>query len=213
MGRLIVEQIVSVDGYAADARRRHRILRGRRRGRLERRRPARVPRARRRDPARREHLPDVRRLLADGRPRGRARGRADQPPAEVRRVEHPRLGAVGRRRDRDPPRRRRPRRSPRSRSASTAIVVWGSLTLADALFEAGLVDELRLRVVPVLIGEGRSFTPRRSSESGGSSARPRGDAPERARRHGVPRAPAAIGRQKKKRGELRRPATAGSGSP
>jgi dihydrofolate reductase len=39
------------------------------------------------------------------------------------------------------------------------IVVWGSLTLADALFAAGLVDELRLRVVPVLIGEGRSFTP------------------------------------------------------
>lgn len=39
------------------------------------------------------------------------------------------------------------------------IVVWGSLTLADALFQAHLVDELRLRVVPVLIGEGRSFTP------------------------------------------------------
>jgi dihydrofolate reductase len=39
------------------------------------------------------------------------------------------------------------------------IVVWGSLTLADALFEAGLVDELRLRIVPVLIGDGRSFTP------------------------------------------------------
>ena len=39
------------------------------------------------------------------------------------------------------------------------IVVWGSLTLADALLEAGLVDELRLRVVPVLIGAGRSFTP------------------------------------------------------
>ena len=41
----------------------------------------------------------------------------------------------------------------------TGIVVWGSLTLADALFEAGLVDVLRLRVVPVLIGDGRSFTP------------------------------------------------------
>ena len=39
------------------------------------------------------------------------------------------------------------------------IVVWGSLTLADSLFDAGLVDELRLRIVPVLIGEGRSFTP------------------------------------------------------
>jgi dihydrofolate reductase len=44
------------------------------------------------------------------------------------------------------------------------IVVWGSLTLADALFEAGLVDELRLRVVPVLIGDGRSFTPARLGE-------------------------------------------------
>ena len=39
------------------------------------------------------------------------------------------------------------------------IIVWGSLTLADALLVAGLVDELRLRVVPVLIGAGRSFTP------------------------------------------------------
>ncbi len=39
------------------------------------------------------------------------------------------------------------------------IVVWGSLTLADSLFRAGLVDELRLRIVPVLIGAGRPFTP------------------------------------------------------
>ncbi|WP_243228636.1 dihydrofolate reductase family protein [Microbacterium sp. CIAB417] len=39
------------------------------------------------------------------------------------------------------------------------IVVWGSLALTDALFELDLVDELRLRVVPVLIGKGRSFTP------------------------------------------------------
>ncbi|MFB7249356.1 dihydrofolate reductase family protein [Microbacterium sp. NPDC056234] len=39
------------------------------------------------------------------------------------------------------------------------IIVWGSLTLTDALFAAGLVDELRLRVVPVLIGDGRSFSP------------------------------------------------------
>jgi riboflavin biosynthesis pyrimidine reductase len=34
-----------------------------------------------------------------------------------------------------------------------------SLTLADALFTAGLVDQLRLRIVPVLIGDGRSLTP------------------------------------------------------
>ncbi|MFF2372267.1 dihydrofolate reductase family protein [Agromyces sp. NPDC058110] len=40
-----------------------------------------------------------------------------------------------------------------------SIVVWGSLTLTDALFRAGLVDALRLRTVPVLIGAGRPFTP------------------------------------------------------
>jgi dihydrofolate reductase len=39
------------------------------------------------------------------------------------------------------------------------LIVWGSLTLADALLRAGEVDVLRLRVVPVLIGSGRSFTP------------------------------------------------------
>lgn len=40
-----------------------------------------------------------------------------------------------------------------------ATVVWGSLQLTDALFTAGLLDELRLRIVPALIGAGRSFTP------------------------------------------------------
>jgi dihydrofolate reductase len=39
------------------------------------------------------------------------------------------------------------------------VIVWGSLTLSDALFRAGLVDELRLRIVPVLLGSGRSLTP------------------------------------------------------
>jgi dihydrofolate reductase len=39
------------------------------------------------------------------------------------------------------------------------VIVWGSLSLTDALFRAGLVDELHLRVVPVLLGAGRSFTP------------------------------------------------------
>jgi len=39
------------------------------------------------------------------------------------------------------------------------IIVWGSLTLTDALLRAGEVDILRLRVVPVLIGAGRSFAP------------------------------------------------------
>lgn len=39
------------------------------------------------------------------------------------------------------------------------LVLWGSLTLCDALLRAGEVDVLRLRIVPVLIGRGRSFTP------------------------------------------------------
>jgi dihydrofolate reductase len=40
------------------------------------------------------------------------------------------------------------------------LIVWGSLTLCDALLRAGEVDRLRLRMVPVLIGAGRSFAPR-----------------------------------------------------
>ena len=39
------------------------------------------------------------------------------------------------------------------------LVIWGSLTLTDALFRAREVDVLRLRTVAVLLGEGRSFSP------------------------------------------------------
>jgi dihydrofolate reductase len=39
------------------------------------------------------------------------------------------------------------------------LVIWGSLTLADALLRAGEVDVLRLRIVPRLLGTGRSFAP------------------------------------------------------
>lgn len=39
------------------------------------------------------------------------------------------------------------------------VIVWGSLALADALLRAGEVDLLRLRVLPVLLGAGRRFTP------------------------------------------------------
>jgi dihydrofolate reductase len=39
------------------------------------------------------------------------------------------------------------------------VIVWGSLTLADALLAAGAVDVLRLRVVPRLIGSGRGISP------------------------------------------------------
>lgn len=39
------------------------------------------------------------------------------------------------------------------------LIIWGSLTLADALFRAREVDVLRLRIVPTLIGAGRGATP------------------------------------------------------
>jgi dihydrofolate reductase len=40
-----------------------------------------------------------------------------------------------------------------------SIIVWGSLSLANALLEAGLVDRLRLRTTPALIGDGLRITP------------------------------------------------------
>ncbi|MFH5823885.1 dihydrofolate reductase family protein [Georgenia sp. AZ-5] len=43
------------------------------------------------------------------------------------------------------------------------IVVWGSISLARSLFAADLVDELQLRVIPVVIGAGRSLL---SAEAG-----------------------------------------------
>ncbi|MFF2277036.1 dihydrofolate reductase family protein [Agromyces sp. NPDC058126] len=46
------------------------------------------------------------------------------------------------------------------------VIVWGSLVLTDALFTAGLVDELHLRMVPTLLGDGRSFTPAQLGEVG-----------------------------------------------
>ncbi|GAB3355934.1 dihydrofolate reductase family protein [Lysobacter tyrosinilyticus] len=45
------------------------------------------------------------------------------------------------------------------RSVDGDLIIWGSLTLSDALLRAGEVDLLRLRIVPVLIGAGRSFAP------------------------------------------------------
>lgn len=41
------------------------------------------------------------------------------------------------------------------------VVVWGSLTLARSLLDAGLVAEIWLRIVPVMIGSGRTFAPDR----------------------------------------------------
>ncbi|MDF3013213.1 MAG: bifunctional deaminase-reductase domain protein [Cellvibrio sp.] len=39
------------------------------------------------------------------------------------------------------------------------LIIWGSLTLSDALLRAGEVDVLRLRMLPLLTGTGRSFAP------------------------------------------------------
>jgi dihydrofolate reductase len=37
------------------------------------------------------------------------------------------------------------------------LLVWGSISLARSLLDAGLVDELQLRVLPVVLGAGRSL--------------------------------------------------------
>jgi dihydrofolate reductase len=53
-----------------------------------------------------------------------------------------------------------PERAARALAAQYgSVAVWGSLELTDALFRAGLVDVLRLRIVPVLLGAGRGVTP------------------------------------------------------
>jgi dihydrofolate reductase len=39
------------------------------------------------------------------------------------------------------------------------VIVWGSLTLTDGLFRAGLVDVVRLVIAPIAIGLGRSVFP------------------------------------------------------
>lgn len=53
-----------------------------------------------------------------------------------------------------------PERAARALTAQYgSVAVWGSLELTDALFRAGLVDVLRFRIVPVLIGAGRTVAP------------------------------------------------------
>ena len=108
-----------------------------------------------------DHLPDVRAST------GRRVTPDDEPVAEPinRLPKH----VVSNTLDRAPVGRRRGR----GRSAATAssrsalskeryagdLIVWGSLTLADSLFDAGLVDVLRLRIVPTLLGSGRGIAP------------------------------------------------------
>jgi dihydrofolate reductase len=37
------------------------------------------------------------------------------------------------------------------------VVVWGSISLAQSLLEAGMVDEIQLRVIPIMVGHGRTL--------------------------------------------------------
>jgi dihydrofolate reductase len=39
------------------------------------------------------------------------------------------------------------------------VIVWGSLSVCAALLDAGAVDEVELRILPVWLGEGRRFLP------------------------------------------------------
>ena len=51
------------------------------------------------------------------------------------------------------------------------LIVWGSLTLTDTLFAAGLVDSLRIIVLPKVLGRGRSPFPAGSADIGLSVVR------------------------------------------
>jgi dihydrofolate reductase len=37
------------------------------------------------------------------------------------------------------------------------VMVWGSISLAQSLLEAGMVDEIQLRVIPTMVGHGRTL--------------------------------------------------------
>lgn len=45
------------------------------------------------------------------------------------------------------------------RESDGDVIVWGSLSLVHSLFTAGEVDVLRLGVIPVLLGDGRGVFP------------------------------------------------------
>ncbi|NIK58031.1 dihydrofolate reductase family protein [Kribbella shirazensis] len=46
------------------------------------------------------------------------------------------------------------------------IILWGSITLFQSLLRAGLVDEVQLRICPVLLGAGKSAFPAGGSPVG-----------------------------------------------
>jgi dihydrofolate reductase len=50
-------------------------------------------------------------------------------------------------------------RSLKAEQTGKDIILWGSITLFQSLLRAGLVDEVQLRICPVLIGAGRSVFP------------------------------------------------------
>jgi dihydrofolate reductase len=37
------------------------------------------------------------------------------------------------------------------------LMVWGTISLAQSLLIAGLVDEIQLRVIPTMVGHGRTL--------------------------------------------------------
>jgi dihydrofolate reductase len=43
------------------------------------------------------------------------------------------------------------------REHGRGLMVWGSISLAQSLLKAGLVDEIQLRVIPTMVGHGRTL--------------------------------------------------------
>ena len=43
------------------------------------------------------------------------------------------------------------------REPGRGLMVWGSISLAQSLLQAGLVDEIQLRVIPTMVGPGRTL--------------------------------------------------------
>jgi dihydrofolate reductase len=43
------------------------------------------------------------------------------------------------------------------RESGRGVMVWGSISLAQSLLKAGLVDEIQLRLIPTMVGDGRTL--------------------------------------------------------
>jgi dihydrofolate reductase len=57
-------------------------------------------------------------------------------------------------------------RALKAESTGKDIILWGSITLFQSLLRAGLVDEIQLRICPILLGLGRSAFPTGQSPVG-----------------------------------------------